>query len=231
MITSNGGQSPYALAVGDFNGGGKPDVVVTDYLGISILLSNGDGTFQSEVGYPAGAIQVAVCDFNADGRVDITGDCRAFRRRRHSHVLQRRDGIGNSARQGWNGDSNNVNLTGRRGLFVRRLQRRHLLAAKLWLHQPDGDCRAHFHHVALLTQPINLRPDRHSDRANDTDHGGGERAILIRRHGPRASAVVNGKATFSISTLPEGEHLLTAGSVGNIDYSPSVSFVVCQKVN
>jgi hypothetical protein len=43
-------QVPSGLAVGDFNGDGKTDVVVTGY-GVSVLLGNGDGTLRAPVVY------------------------------------------------------------------------------------------------------------------------------------------------------------------------------------
>jgi Bacterial Ig-like domain (group 3)/FG-GAP-like repeat len=63
------------LAVGDFNGDGKLDLVVTDYgyPQANVLLGNGDGTFQSAATYPTGAgpITPAVADLNHDGWSDI----------------------------------------------------------------------------------------------------------------------------------------------------------------
>jgi len=63
------------MAVGDFNSDGKPDLAVTN-LGantVSILLNNGDGTFQSHVDYPAGTgpTDVVTGDFNGDGVLDL----------------------------------------------------------------------------------------------------------------------------------------------------------------
>src|SRR4029077_1641654 len=69
------GTSPAAVAVGDFNGDGKPDIAVanTGSSNVSILLGNGDGTFQSAVEFNAGnsPSTVAVGAFNGDGKLDL----------------------------------------------------------------------------------------------------------------------------------------------------------------
>jgi len=71
----NAGSSPFALATGDFNGDGKLDLVVANFgsNNISVLLGNGDGTFQAAVNYSAGSgpRSIAVGDFNGDGRLDL----------------------------------------------------------------------------------------------------------------------------------------------------------------
>src|SRR5438132_1144423 len=69
-----------SVAVADFNGDGIPDLAVAniggqvDPLGsLSILLGNGDGTFQARKSYAAGGnpFVVAVGDFNGDGIPDL----------------------------------------------------------------------------------------------------------------------------------------------------------------
>jgi uncharacterized repeat protein (TIGR01451 family) len=75
------GISPVAMAAGDFNGDGKPDLAVAnqgDWTtanpgSVSILLGKGDGTFQPAVDYPAGQTpnSIAVGDFNGDGKLDL----------------------------------------------------------------------------------------------------------------------------------------------------------------
>jgi len=73
------------LVVADLNGDGKPDVVVADCGAnifcptsapgaLSVLMGNGDGTFQTAVTYSSGgisALSVAVADVNGDGKPDL----------------------------------------------------------------------------------------------------------------------------------------------------------------
>jgi hypothetical protein len=76
------GQFSASIATADFNGDGTPDLVVPGIHCpieghhpncISVLLGNGDGTFQLPVGFRegTGAAQLTVADFNGDGKPDV----------------------------------------------------------------------------------------------------------------------------------------------------------------
>ncbi len=78
---STGGYGAGAVAAGDLNRDGIADLVVADYNDAgfttsvaSVLLGNGDGTFQPPVNYAAGGYAgdaVAIGDFNGDGVPDV----------------------------------------------------------------------------------------------------------------------------------------------------------------
>jgi len=69
--------TPSAVAVGDFNNDGKPDVIVamggvSGAASVGVLLGNGDGTLGPQLlfGTAPSVASVAVGDFNGDGKLD-----------------------------------------------------------------------------------------------------------------------------------------------------------------
>ncbi len=75
------GTNPMAVSVGDFNGDGKLDLAIVNHGfsdtaddgGVSVLLGNGDGTFQAARNFGAGKQpeSIAIADFNSDDKLDI----------------------------------------------------------------------------------------------------------------------------------------------------------------
>ena len=66
---------PEEVAVGDFNGDGKPDLVTANpgSNNVSVLLGNGGGAFGAAMNFSVGRypFSVAVGDFNGDGKLDL----------------------------------------------------------------------------------------------------------------------------------------------------------------
>ena len=80
QVTYAVGNGPDAIVAGDFNGDGRTDLAVANYSDpgvhgndVSVLLGNGDGTFQAQVTYAVGTGPTAIVagDFNGDGRTDL----------------------------------------------------------------------------------------------------------------------------------------------------------------
>jgi hypothetical protein len=67
------GTNPQDVKAAEFDGDGNTDLAVADANGVSVLLGNGDGTFQGPVTYAAGLSpqSIAVADLNGDGSPDV----------------------------------------------------------------------------------------------------------------------------------------------------------------
>ena len=82
VFYSSGGYGAASVAIADVNGDGKPDLLVANNCSdatcatgsVSVLLGNGDGTFNTAVAYNSGgylAVSVAVADVNGDKKPDL----------------------------------------------------------------------------------------------------------------------------------------------------------------
>lgn len=68
------GDEPRSVAVGDFNGDGRPDIVHTSfYTGVRVRLNDGTGAFPTSTTYGTGSEPnaVAVGDLNGDAKLDL----------------------------------------------------------------------------------------------------------------------------------------------------------------
>jgi hypothetical protein len=67
------GSQPASVAIGDFNGDGKPDLASVSGNRLMINLGNGDGTFLPGNVYPTAGQsgKIVVGDFNHDGKLDV----------------------------------------------------------------------------------------------------------------------------------------------------------------
>jgi hypothetical protein len=80
QVTYAVGSLPVAIVAGDFTGDGRTDLATVNYLNylvgngdVSVLLGNGDGSFQPQVTYAVGSLPTALVagDVSGDGRTDL----------------------------------------------------------------------------------------------------------------------------------------------------------------
>jgi hypothetical protein len=80
---ASGASGATSVAIADVNGDGKPDLLIANACtgncnpgegGVSVLLGNGDGSFQTPVTYDSGGIgatSLVTADLNNDGKIDL----------------------------------------------------------------------------------------------------------------------------------------------------------------
>lgn len=75
--STGAGSYTCSVAIADFNGDSKPDIIVANYVtnNIGVFLNTGTGTFFAQTTYSTGSgsgpFSVAAADINSDGRTDI----------------------------------------------------------------------------------------------------------------------------------------------------------------
>lgn len=78
-ISYQAGSAPYVVTVQDVNSDGKPDLLVSNFSAssgsfipdLTVLLGNGDGTFQAPISYASGGWTLDTADINGDGVSDV----------------------------------------------------------------------------------------------------------------------------------------------------------------
>ena len=230
---NSGGLGTSAIAVADVNGDGHPDLLVVNECGdasncvgnnVSVLLGNGDGTFQAaqataiSCGTNAVASQITVADFNGDGKLDLATGCGA------ALLLGNGDGTfqtplnlnvasGPSAAIGdFNGDGSPDLAVGGGGVSI-------LL-----------NISASFGKVTTTTVTSSANPAGFGQSVTFTatvaSSGGTPTGTVTFLNGAReigTRTLSAGQASVTISTLRVGHHSITAAYAGNGVFQPSTS--------
>jgi hypothetical protein len=120
------GIAPRCLVSADFNNDGKLDIATSDWGGASasVILGNGDGTFNAPTTYSVGATPQRICtaDFNSDGILDLV--TANFSSNNLSILFGMGNGSFNQANsiavgdQPWAIESNDFNMDGKADLAV-----------------------------------------------------------------------------------------------------------------
>ena len=231
---ASGDFEAFSVAIGDFNGDGKPDLAVSNLGGIGsigILLGNGDGSFQAAATFPsssgslfsgAGDMRsIAVADFDGDGKLDLALSNR--------HVLLGNgDGTFKDV-QSYNPGANpgifavvaDFNGDGKPDLAVNTSQFLTVLlnissgfhqATSIALRSSSNPAEVHHHltFTATVTSTSQVAPT-----GTITFSDGGHALATV--------SVANGKAKFSTSSLDVGVHSITASYSGDETLLPSTS--------
>jgi hypothetical protein len=184
------GGDEVALATGDVDGDGKPDLIEAnlDLNNVGVLLGNGDGTFQAAMTFDYGGaftLGLAFEDVNGDGRRDV--------------VVTNYGGAGSFV-------SVLLNATGGT--------------------KPTTTTTTSTPNPSNYLQPVTLT-------ANVTATSGKPKGVVIFRDGQTAlgsASLVDGNASFSLTSLSPGTRSITALYEGSGAFEPGASAIVTQSV-
>lgn len=251
----SGGLNPQSVAIADVNGDGRLDVLAanTDSSSVGVLLGNGDGTFQPAVSYGSGgtnAAAIAVADVNGDGKPDLllANNC---------GVQACGGGVGVLGVLLGNGDgtfqpavtygSGGIGAVSVAAADVNGDSKPDALIANNVFCE-DNYCGAGVvgvllnnygpHHPTVTTLASSLNPSVFGQTITFTStvssSSGTPKGTVMFFDGPTAfgsAALVNGRASFSSSTLPAGSRSITAVYQGSQVFDRSGSPRLNEVVN
>ncbi len=235
------------IAVADVNGDNKPDVVVANTSGgshdgwISVLLGNGDGTFQPPgAEYDSGGLftdGVAIADVNGDGKPDVLT---ANQDSNNVGVLlgngdgtfQQALTFGSGDESGWGPFSvvaADVNGDGRPDLVVRNT---YYYSVGVLLNNSGP----HASTTTTLVSSLNPAPTRTPVTYTATvasQNGGAVTGSVTFRDGNSTIATVslaNNQAAYSTKYKKGGSHAITAAYSGDLHNAPSTSATLMEYI-
>jgi uncharacterized membrane protein len=237
---SSGGNRAGPLALADLNGDGKLDIAVQNLCAtgatpqncltgtMGVLLGNGDGTFQAPTttsllsGYTGSSFQLAVTDFDGDGKLDIAMGPAGV-------LLGNGDGtfqaplVLSAAGVGFvpgdfNGDGK-MDLAVGGGNVVVLLN--DILTVTTTSLTTSGTPTVSGHSVTFTATVTPTGPRTPTGNVTFSDGP----------HSLGTSPLSGGVATLSTSTLAVGTHSITASYAGNPSFASSVSNSLTQTVN